>query len=154
MFSAKTNLRAKFRYCSSWTTVILYGWKFKSFWRIHRTVLLDILRVWAGRIADHLGLLLNSTRTASFFACFLVVLGDTTHPSCSFVPKAGLPKLQTHSSLVFRHGSGPRGGTSKCNLNFRRILIMKLLFLKNVLTANARYSLIRRSIVTKLPHLE
>jgi len=112
---------------NAWTIISLYGWKFKSWCKIHRTLVSHNLRGWAWRTADRRGLWSTTFRTASTFSGVLTVRLDTP---CFFVAEAVVQKLCTQRSIVFRDGILPWRGTLKCRRNFLCVTITDSPFLK------------------------
>jgi len=97
-------------------SINLYGWRFKSWCKIRRTVVSDNLRACAWRTADRRGLRSTAFRTASAFSGVLTVRADP--PCIFFVAEAVVRKLCTQRSIVFREGILPWSATLKCRRNF------------------------------------
>ena len=80
--SAKVILLPKSCWFNSWTINSLYGWKFKAWCKIRRTVVSDNLRAWAWCTADQRGLWSTAFRKASKFSGVLTVRLDTMFLRC------------------------------------------------------------------------
>ena len=130
MVSAKVVLLPKSCWFNSCTGINLYGWKFKSWCKIHRTVVSDNLRACAWCTADRRGLCSTAFRTASTFSGVLTVRADP--PCFFFVAETVVQKLCTQRSIVFRDGILPWRATLKCRRNFLCVTVTDSAFLKNV----------------------
>ena len=134
MISAKVVL-PKSCWFNSWTSFNLYGWKFKSWCKIRRTVVSDNLRACESHTADRRGLCSTAFRRASLFSGVLTIRAD---PSCFFfIAEAVVRKLCTQRSIVFRDGILPWRATLKCRWNFLCVTVTDSPFLKNVSTTKA-----------------
>ena len=131
MVSVKVVLLPKSCWFNSWTSINLYGWKFKSWCKIRRTVVSDNRRACAWRTADRRGLCSTAFRTTSTFSGVLTIRADP--PCFFFIAEAVVRKLCTQRSTVFRDGILPWRATLKCRRNFLCVTVTDSPFLKKCL---------------------
>ena len=124
----KVVLLPKSCWFNSWTSINLYGWKFKSWCKIHRTVVSDNLRACAWRTADRRGLCSTAFHKASTFPGVLTIRADP--PCFFFIAEAVVWKLCTQRSIVFHDGILQWRATLQYRQNFLCVTVTDSPFLK------------------------